>query len=190
MNCPHCQASVAAVAKFCHSCGESLNQQVGATDTESVQTFVRTVDRDGHTGTRGQHRESGEVRFHYGAACHAHETVRIVERFLDSQDLQTQIIDHGTEIVVQGKRKPNLIRRAMGLDRAVTVIISVEGQDMKTVVGGAKWIDKAAGAAISCFVFVPALLVTGWGVYKQRQLFSRVESEIDAFLASRTGRDA
>ena len=185
MNCPHCQASTAIDARFCQTCGASLEISHDVATAKPPRNFVRTADREGQGGIRGQQRQKGQIRFHYGHACHARETVQVVERFLYSLKLQTQILDSGDEIIVQGKRKPNLLKKALGLDQAVTAAISVDGNDMKTVVGGVKWIDKAAGAAIGWFIFAPAILTAGWGVYRQRQLFSRLEKEIDNFLVSK-----
>jgi hypothetical protein len=82
-------------------------------------------------------------------------------------------------------KKPNIFNKALGLDQAVTVGISVEGNDIRVTIGGAKWADKAVGAAIGFFVFTLILLTTGWGAYKQNQIFSKVEKEIEEFLPSK-----
>ena len=190
MNCTHCEAHLADNARFCHRCGNATVDEAAKPPKIIDMAFVRTADRDGRNGKRGENASRGQIRFHYGHARHAREAVQIVERYLDSLGLQTQIIDEGDELVVQGHRKPNLLKRAFGLDQAITVILSVDGNDLKTVVGGAKWIDKATGATIALLYFWPALNTTSWGVYKQRQLFSHVEKEIDAFLSSCSARNA
>lgn len=134
---------------------------------------------------QGKKEASGRISFHYGKAKFLDETVRVVERFLASDKLVTQIVKEGNTVVVQAKRKASLARKAFGLDQAVSVQLVADGEDLKATVGGAKWIDKAAGATIGIFVFAPTLLTAGWGTYKQQKLFGRIEKEIASFFDSK-----
>jgi hypothetical protein len=59
---------------------------------------------DDHSGTRGKAQQKVRTRFFYGKARYAHEVDKIVNRFLISSDLETQIIEVNNEIVVQGKK--------------------------------------------------------------------------------------
>ena len=184
MRCPKCSEPISLDSHFCPSCGAAIETSNDSTTNAPVR-LASANDTGPRGGRRGQKAQKGQVRYYYGHACNAREAVSIVERFFDSLGLHTQIIESGNEVIVQGKQKPNFLRKAFGLDRAITVSVSVDGDDMKTIVGGAKWIDKAAGVAIGWFVFAPAILTAGWGVYKQKQLFARLDEEIGAYLASK-----
>lgn len=186
MKCSICESMVDGCAIFCPNCGSKLSDFVEIPTVDISSSGVSEFrDMDDHSGTRGKAQQKVRTRFFYGKARYAHEVDKIVNRFLISNDLETQIIEVNNEIVIQGKKKPNIFNKALGLDQAVTVGISVEGNDIKVTIGGAKWADKAVGAAIGFFVFAPILLTTGWGAYKQNQIFSKVEKEIEEFLSSK-----
>ena len=127
----------------------------------------------------------GRVRYFYGKSQHASDVANIAERFLISENLETQILQAKDTIIVQGKPKPGFWKKAVGLSQAATAWISPEGNDLKITLGGAKWGDKVSGAAIGLILFVPVLFVTGWGVYKQEQLFTRLEKDIESYLATK-----
>lgn len=187
MKCPNCESIVDEDAFFCSNCGSKISNSDQKSDANSSSSNNSGYSNtDDYSGTRGKSQEKARTKFFYGKARYAHEVDKIVNRFLISRDLETQIIEVNNEIIVQGKKKSNVFNKALGLDQAVTVGISVEGNDIKLTVGGAKWVDKAVGATIGLFVFAPVLLTAGWGTYKQRQLFSQIEEEVEKFLSSRT----
>lgn len=186
MKCSNCESIIDKDAIFCFNCGSKISKLEEKSDaTSSSPNNSGFGNPDEYSGTRGKSQEKVRTKFFYGKARYAHEVDKIVNRFLISRDLKTQIIEANNEIIIQGKKKPNVLNKALGLDQAVTVGISVEGDDIKVTVGGAKWIDKAVGATIGMFIFAPVLLTAGWGTYKQRQLFSEIEKEVEKFLSSR-----
>ena len=189
MNCPHCEAGTAVDAKFCQSCGKPLTGRADGSGNSPCRHSCAPQIGTASAVLAASHRQSGEVVSTTGTPARHGRPCRLWNGSSIRRTFRHRSSTARDEIVVQGKRKPNLMKRAFGLDQAVTVVISVEGKDMKTVVGGAKWIDKAAGAAIGWFVFFPAIFTAGWGVYKQKQLFSRLEKEIDAFLGIQNGED-
>lgn len=129
--------------------------------------------------------QAGNVRAFRGKAEFASEVVAVVERSLMSKELQTQVVELESETIVQGQQKPSMLRKALGMDQAITVNIVTDGNDLKVTVGGAKWMDKAVGVGVGMLVFAPILLTAGWGAYKQKQLFDEVGSEIARYLESR-----
>ncbi|MGI9174403.1 MAG: zinc ribbon domain-containing protein [Rhodothermales bacterium] len=167
MHCTACNAKIESNDRFCAECGSPL---------ESPDA----------PGKRGSRSPKGRTKYYYGQARYAEDTAKIVERFLASQNLVTQVLNDGAETVLQAQQKPNLLRKTLGLDQAVTVQIVRDGGDLRVTVGGAKWLDKAAGAGIGWFVFAPAILTAGYGIHKQMQLFGRVEAEIETFLATKS----
>lgn len=188
MKCTNCGSLIDEDARFCPKCGSQLfnpsKKPVNISQPSHLDNSVPS-NLDDDIGTRGNSKQKIRTKYFYSKARHAHEVGKIVNRFLISQNLETQIIDVNSEIIVQGKKKPNIFNKALGLDQSVTVGISIEGNDIKVTIGGAKWIDKAVGAAIGLVVFAPVLLTAGWGTYKQKQLFSRIEEEIEKFLSSK-----
>lgn len=179
MKCKKCQTEIEDIAKFCPSCGNKVESPAPA-EEETVQF---SSERNRSDGIRGS-QQSARIRTFYNKAEYAKDTVKVIERFLKDNDMETQIIENGEEIIIQGKRRQNILRTVLGLDMAVTIGLTVEGNDIRTTIGGAKWFDKAAGAVIGIYLIAP-LLTAGWGVYKQQQLFTQVEREIDSFLSSR-----
>jgi hypothetical protein len=173
-------------AMFCSNCGSKLSNFIEKPGiTTSSSDTLRSSHPDDNGGKRGKSEQKVRAKFFYGKARYAHEVANVVSRFLSSNNLETQIIEADSEIIVQGKKKPNILNKALGLDEAITVGISVEGDDVKVTVGGAKWADKAVGATIGLLVFAPVLLTAGWGTYKQKKLYSEVEEEIEKFLSSK-----
>lgn len=186
MKCLNCESIVDEDAIFCSNCGSKLSNFIEKPETlASHLNTLGSSNPDDYSGKRGKSEQKVRAKFFYGKARYAHEVANIVDRFLISNNLETQIIEANSEIIVQGKKKSNIFNKALGLDEAVTVGISVEADDVKVTVGGAKWADKAVGATIGFFVFPPALLTAGWGTYKQRKLYSEVEDEIEKFLISK-----
>lgn len=166
MHCNACHSDNEPGANFCAHCGNPLDAPDGP-------------------DTRGDSGSKGKTKFFYGKAKYLKEAVRVADRFLASQGLVTQEVESGPDLILQGKMKPNIFKKALGLDQAVTVSFASDRGDLKMTIGGAKWIDKAAGAGVGWFIFAPAILTTGWGIYKQKRLFENVESELEAYLASK-----
>lgn len=186
MKCSNCDSIVDEDALFCSNCGSKLSNSIEKpVITTSSSDTLKSSHLDDNGGKRGKSEQKVKAKFFYGKARYAHEVANVVNRFLISNNLETQIIEANSEIIVQGKKKPNILNKALGLDEAVTVGISVEGNDVRVTVGGAKWADKAVAVAISWFIFAPTIVTAGWGAYKQKKLYSEVEEEIEKFLLSK-----
>ncbi len=126
----------------------------------------------------------GKVHFYYGKSGCLQETGTIVQRYLKSREMETQKLESDDRVIVQG-RKAGKVKMVLGLQSAATVEIKIDGNDLQVTIGGAKWMDKAAGSAVGLLLVWPALLTTGWGVYKQGRLFTEIEHEIATFLESK-----
>jgi len=179
MQCKECQSELQEGAKFCMNCGTPLQTE------QSSEIMEIEQDQSTDRGTRGSQQQTGKTKFFYGKAKYLKDTVKVTERFLISKALITQVLESGIETILQGKKKPNFLRQAAGLDQAVTVNFSTDGNDLKATIGGAKWVDKAVGAGIGMLVFAPALLTAGWGIYQQQKLYTQIESEIVEFLKTK-----
>lgn len=133
---------------------------------------------------------AGKTFLHPGHARHLGEVVQRVEGILQSEKLLTQVIDDGETRMVQGKQEEQqkwkkVMRTTLGLEHAVSVSLTAKGDDLEMCIGAGKWMDKAVGGAIGAVVFWPAAVTAGYGVYRQKQLFTRIERDIETFLAGK-----
>jgi hypothetical protein len=87
--------------------------------------------------------------------------------------LETQSISGDSGVILQG-REQSTVKRFVGMDKAITVKISISDQLMNVEVGQGKWIDKAAGAAVAWFLFWPAIVTTAIGTVQQAQLPGKI----------------
>lgn len=132
-----------------------------------------------------------KVRVFPGDARRLAEVSEFVDRLLAGEGLQTQVLSEGDDgRVVQGRERPQqswkkVLKTTLGLVSAVSVTLVPEGSDLKVTIGASKWMDKAIGGAIGALVFWPAAVTAGYGVYKQWQLFTRIERDIATFLAAK-----
>jgi len=134
--------------------------------------------------------QSGRLRLFPGGARHLDGVGGLVERLLRTEGLQTQVLKQGDTLVVQGRQPPEqswkrVLKTTFGLDIAVSVTLSPKNEDLELRTGAGKWMDKAIGGTIGALVFWPAAVTAGYGVYKQHQLFTRIERDVEAFLAGR-----
>jgi hypothetical protein len=135
---------------------------------------------------RGESHKAAKTQIFWGKGRYASETAGAVEALLRSRSLNTQIVEPGDgSFVVQGASTSGLVRKALGLDMAVTVSVRAEGNELKVEIGQGKWLDKAAGAAIGWFIFWPALLTAGYGVYQQQHLYTEIMNQVASFLAAK-----
>lgn len=125
-----------------------------------------------------------------GHARHLKEVGQFVRGLLAREGLETQELGDDKSLMIQGKEAvtqkwKKALRTGLGLESAVSVTMAAKGRDLEVTIGAGKWMDKAIGGAIGAFVFWPAAVTAGWGVYKQKQLFTRLEREIGTFLAAK-----
>jgi hypothetical protein len=157
---------------------------------ETRQPMADTTSSGGWSGSGGAASEPPKGRRYANAARHIDEVSTFVKNLLEGDKLQAQVIADGADRIVQGRDRPQeswvkFMKKGLGLERAATVKLEVKGQDLAIEVGEGKWSDKAVGGALGMLVFWPAAFTAGWGVYKQRDLFGRIERDVAAFLSGR-----
>lgn len=106
---------------------------------------------------------------------------------LERENLETQLINMEGKVAVQAKKEAakvwqRAIKSAMGLDQSITVIFEARDGDLMVTIMPAKWVDKAVGMGIAWFVFWPAAVTATWGIVAMKQLISRIEREIIAYV--------
>lgn len=96
-------------------------------------------------------------------------------------------------VFVQIGRKPEGWKRkiavvAGGQDLAVCVKFIDKESDAEVEIGGGRWIDKMFSGVVTWSLFAPLLAIPAIGVFRQRQLIGRVETEILAWYANNRNR--
>ncbi|MCB5230900.1 MAG: zinc ribbon domain-containing protein [Candidatus Cloacimonas sp.] len=165
MWCTECGKEVFEGDVFCGSCGAKLSD-ISENSSSSSQTNDETKAK----------------RVYVGMSEHLNEAAELVRLTLENDRLQTNFIENENEIVVQGQKSSSFLEKAIGLDKAVTVILSIDGEDLIVQIGGAKWMDKAAGATIGLLVFWPTIITAGWGAINQNMLMDKVDKVLLKFL--------
>jgi len=157
--------------KFCGECGQALKST-----SEVPCKVTRRGEPQEEVSTR-------ERRIYHAKAHMIEQTKQKIKSIFYAEQLETQILSDGNDITIQGRKPPNFFRKALGLDVAATVHLEIDGDDLIVTIGAGKWMDKAVGGAVAWFLFWPAILTTGWGIYMQKQLFSRLDNELIGLLS-------
>ncbi len=173
--CDHCGSRMAAGDKFCAVCGTRTDSAAnGSASLPSTSSSLgQTASRQAQ-GKRQLFAQKGHLKVDAAMAA---------EKFLrNDKNMETQIVEQGGGLVVQAKQRSNLLKSALGLDAAVTVKFAQEGADLYAEFGAGKWLDKVAGAAVGWYLFWPAILTAGYGVYAQKNLLAKLEDHVRDFL--------
>lgn len=85
-----------------------------------------------------------------------------------------------------GSAGMDMFKGLTGMGTAASIKLLVRGNDLEVEVFGGKWLDKAAGAAVSMVVLWPLLITSGIGVWKQNALLDDLYKEVTLFLAGDT----
>lgn len=105
-----------------------------------------------------------------------------LERWFASDQFETQSLrdPHGAWVVQA--RKTSSLREVFGMSHALTVTFRPEPGGFSVSVGQSKWADKAAATAIGLFLFAPAIVTAGIGLYQGSQLEAKVFTLVDQYL--------
>ncbi|MDD2228778.1 MAG: zinc ribbon domain-containing protein [Candidatus Cloacimonetes bacterium] len=194
MNCPKCNSSIADDSRFCNKCGHQFSQQLQCSNCghsnnpstkfceECGQALGNIISNQNFENQASTETGSLTKRTYSGRAGRLNGAATTVMKLFRAEDLETQIFEHPGEIIVQGRKPPSWYKKVLGLDIAASVKIYSEGNDLITEIGGATWMDKAAGVGIGLFVFWPTLLTAGWGTYMQNVLFKKIDEALKTYL--------
>lgn len=150
----------------------------------------RVAPEPGGAAVAAQPAHGGKGRLFPQGARHLEEVSGFLQELLEAEGLQTQVLSGGEGRVIQGRERSEqswkkILKTTLGLESAVSVTLVPKDADLEVAIGAGKWMDKAIGGTIGALVFWPAAVTAGYGVYKQRQLFTRIERDIETFLAAR-----
>ena len=194
MNCPKCNSQNTEGSRFCNNCGYQFDQdttcahcgkvnQPGTKYCEDCGKAIGNYDLpESKYSQSNTEVESSKRRTYRGQAGRLNSAAATVVQLFRSEGLDMQKIQNPGEVIIQGRKPPAWYKKVLGLDVAATVKLRVEGNDLVSEIGGAPWMDKAAGFGIGVFVFWPVLLTAGWGAYLQRVLFKRIDETLKTHL--------
>jgi len=168
MKCNNCNSEIRGDEKFCGHCGNKIEQS----EFEEKKYDQYSSDET----------DSTKRRIYKGKADLLEKALDIIKNILISEKLEYQIHKEINSIIIQGRKKTSFLKKALGLDMAATIKIEKYNQDLIINIGGGKWMDKLSGGAIAWFVFWPALLTTGWGIYLQQTLFKKIDNQLLTYL--------
>lgn len=110
------------------------------------------------------------------------EVVDLVTRFLHNNKMEVQTLGHAECKVIQARVRKAGAKKLLGMDKAIEVRLSQEGQRLVVEMGNAKWADKAVVMVVSMFVMWPLAITSGVGIYKQNELFAEIKTVIDQYF--------
>ena len=174
--CPSCGFGIKPDDKFCGNCGAPLltadNIVSKEVDTSNLKARIRT--------------------FH-NKASKLEEVLKAVRNILEKENLEVQTIKDSYTIILQARKKTSnnkyfkitqkIYRSALGLEMAISVCFEKIEEDLNIKIGVTKWLDKAIGGAVFWFVTWPAIIFTGWGIYKQQSLIKEIDDECIRLLS-------
>ena len=132
-----------------------------------------------------------------GGAALARDCARAMATLFNADGYAVQSFEVTDEkapgVFVQIGRKPEGWKRkvavvAGGQDLAVCVKFIDKESDAEIEIGGGRWIDKMFSGVVTWSLFAPLLAIPAIGVFRQRQLIGRVETEILAWYANNRNR--
>ena len=117
------------------------------------------------------------------AGVHVDDIARTVEDFLrDEKRLTVEGFASANGYLIQAK-ETSTWKNLTGLGNALQVqIIPGEAREVLVNVGTGKWVDKVSAAAVGALFFMPLLVTSAFGAYKQNKLPEEIFEHIEDFL--------
>jgi hypothetical protein len=108
-----------------------------------------------------------------------------VRGWFESQRLETQIREDSDHVLVQCRSFS--FARKVGAGAALSVVLSIENDQLVVEIGGGKWADKVAAAGVGAVLLPAALIPAAVGGYKQATLPRRTLTYIENMIPRCTG---
>ena len=107
-----------------------------------------------------------------------------LSEWFEGQGFEAQSLEgHGGGLVVQA-RKPERWRAWVGMDAALNVTMTVQGENLLVQTGASKWTDKAVVGGLGALLFWPAMIPAAYGAWKQKQLPDEVFRFVSQYVAT------
>ena len=98
---------------------------------------------------------------------------------------QSQWYRDGRRYVIQSREGRSWVRW-VGAGAALTVVLSMNGDELTVEIGGAKWGDKLAAGGVGMLILWPAAITAAVGSYRQAQLPGRTLEHIEQVIPTLT----
>ncbi len=111
-------------------------------------------------------------------------------QFFQGKGYQTQMLQGpgAGGVTVQAKRGSGWITTATS--QALTVIMTLQGDNLVVQTGGARWTEKIVSGAVGLIVFWPLVALPAYGAYKQKEIIDQTWQFIDQYIAALGGAPA
>jgi len=106
-------------------------------------------------------------------------------KFFKKQDLESQVLSGGKNVVTVQARQPKSWRSYVTGDSALSVQATRSGETLSVEIGSAKWADKVAGGVVALILFWPLAALPAWGAIKQKQVIDETEAWIQRYVATK-----
>lgn len=117
------------------------------------------------------------------------DIVNALAEWFRYQDFEWRVIQEPGNRQVLQIRKQSTGRAILGLNFALTVAFTPQGEDRVLVeLGGADWTDKIVSGAIGVLLVAPLILTAGYGAWQQSELNYKVWNFIEGYIFQRSGR--
>jgi len=105
-------------------------------------------------------------------------------QWFEGQGFETQSLEGpGGGLVVQA-RKTEGWRAFVGMDAALSVTMTLQGENLFVQTAAAKWVDKAVVGGLGVLLFWPAIIPAAYGAWKQKKLPEEVLDFIGQYVVS------
>lgn len=113
---------------------------------------------------------------------------QVATAFFKSKKMETQCFQKENYHIVQARNQTSGWKKLAGMDKAVEIRMMYLGQNRVSVkIGGAKWVDKAAGMILSSMAIGPlmpiGLITYGANAYIQGKLITDATAAIEKYFS-------
>ena len=123
------------------------------------------------------------IRQYTGKNADPEKVGQLIKQFFDNEKFKTQMGVHPKGIVIQAQ-KGGIFRTMLAMDRAFTVIVEGDANNLTVKLGVGKWLQDLGVAALEAifltelviFVEVPEAL---WTFEIEHQLWHYIESQLE-----------
>lgn len=108
--------------------------------------------------------------------------------FFKARKMETQYFQKDNCYIVQARNQTSGWKKLAGMDKAVEIRIIQIGENQVSVkIGGAKWVDKAAGMILSSMIIGPlmpiGLITYGANAYIQQKLITDATAAVERYFS-------
>ena len=124
-----------------------------------------------------------EQRTYHAPGLDIQDLGQKLSQWFEGQGFEAQSLEGpGGGLVVQA-RKTEGWRALVGMDAALHVTMTIQGENLFVQTAAAKWVDKAVVGGLGVLLFWPAIIPAAYGAWKQKQLPEEVLQFVGQYVA-------